>query len=109
MIRPAPQAARNISAGVEPMSLLSRLFGGSATPKPELKPEIYKDFRIFADPAKEGSRFRITARIEKEIAGALKSHTMIRADTFESAELAQEMTLRKAKLLIDERGDKLFE
>ena len=66
MIRPAPQAARNISAGVEPMSLLSRLFGGSATPKPELKPEIYKDFRIFADPAKEGSRFRITARIEKQ-------------------------------------------
>ncbi|HMQ95020.1 MAG TPA: HlyU family transcriptional regulator [Amaricoccus sp.] len=91
------------------MSLLSRLFGGSSAPKPEPKPEIYKDFRIYADPAKEGSRFRITARIEKEIAGALKAHTMIRADTFESAELAQEMTLRKAKLLIDERGDKLFE
>ena len=93
------------------MSLLSRLFGGSpsAKPGPEPEPEIYKDFTILADPAREGGRFRIGARIEKEIGGELWSHHMIRADTFDSADEARQMTLRKAKLLIDQCGDKLFE
>jgi hypothetical protein len=90
------------------MSLLSRLLGGSPPPKPQAEPEIYKDFRIFSEPAREGGRFRVSARIEKEIDGELKSHHMIRADIFESEETAHEMTLRKAKTLIDEQGSSLF-
>lgn len=91
------------------MSILSRLFGGSSAREPEPEPETYKDFRIFAEPIKEGSSFRIAARIEKEIGGEVRSHRMIRADTFDSADTAAEMSTRKAKLLIDQLGDKVFD
>ena len=63
------------------MSLLSRLFGGPTPQAPESEPEIYKDFRIFAEPIKEGGGFRVAARIEKETDGRVRSHHMVRADT----------------------------
>jgi hypothetical protein len=91
------------------MSLLSRLFGGASAPKPQPEPEHYKDFRIFVEPEKAAGGFRIGARIEKEIDGELRSHRLIRADTFDSAETANEMTLAKARLLIDQQGDTLFD
>jgi len=90
------------------MSLLSRLFGGRSAPDPETEPEIYKDFRIFAEPEKAGGSFRVAARIEKEIDGELRSHHMIRADTCDAEETAQEMSTRKAKMLIDQQGEKIF-
>lgn len=89
------------------MSLLSRLFGGGA-PKPGHSPETYKGFTITPDPAREGSRFRIGARIEKEIGGEVKSHTLIRADTLDDEEAAVAASLGKARQVIDEQGDRLF-
>ena len=89
------------------MSLLSRLFGGGA-PKPGRPPETYKDFAITPDPAREGPRFRIRARIQKEIGGEVKTHTLIRADTLDDEEAAVAASLNKAKMLIDEQGDRLF-
>lgn len=91
------------------MSLLSRLFGSTPTPKPEAEPEVYKDFRIFAEPVKEGGTFRVAARIEREIDGELKTHLMVRADTCNSAEMAEEVSTRKAKTLIDQTGNALFD
>ena len=92
------------------MSILSRLFGRSSAPapKPEARPETHKDFTIFAEPIQEGSRWRVAARIEKEVDGELKSHSMIRAATCESAEAAEELTLRKARQTIDQLGETLF-
>jgi hypothetical protein len=92
------------------MSLFSRLFGGGSAPKPEpeAEPEIYKDFRIFAEPVKEGGGFRVAARIEKEIGGEVKSHRMVRADTCDSVETAREVTTNKAKMLIDQQGNAIF-
>ncbi len=90
------------------MSLFSRLFGGSSGSTPEPEPELYKDFRIFAEPVKEGGVFRVAARIEKEVDGAVRSHRMVRADTCDSAEAARDVTTRKAKSLIDQVGDKIF-
>ncbi|KAE9627898.1 hypothetical protein FEE96_06580 [Parasedimentitalea maritima] len=91
------------------MSLLKKLFGGSdaAAPKgPE--PEIYKDFTIFPDPIAEDKHYRLAARIEKEIDGELKIHRLIRADTLNSSEAAGEAAIQKAKLVIDQMGDRLF-
>ncbi len=90
------------------MSLFSRLFGGTSGPEPEAEPEFYKDFRIFAEPVREGSNFRVAARIEKELGGELKSHRMVRADTCDSIETAREVTMTKAKMLIDQQGDAIF-
>ncbi len=91
------------------MSLLSRLFGGGGGPaKPRHASETYKDFTITPDPARDGPRFRIQARIEKEIGGAVKTHTLIRADTFEDEEAAASASLGKARQMIDEQGDRIF-
>ncbi|MEL7105209.1 MAG: HlyU family transcriptional regulator [Pseudomonadota bacterium] len=90
------------------MALFSKLFGGGRAAEPKGPDETYKGFRIFADPAKEGSRFRVGARIESGEGDGLKSHRLIRADVLESRDLAVDVSVNKAKQLIDEQGDGLF-
>lgn len=89
------------------MSLLSRLFGGGKS-EPESEAEEYEGFKITPQPAREGGRYRIGARIEKEVDGAVKSHDLIRADTLDDLQSASEASVRKAKQVIDEQGDRLF-
>ena len=74
------------------MSLLSKLFGGGGA-KPAAKPEEYEGFQISAQPVSEGPRYRIGALIEKEIGGETKSHTLIRADTLEDRQSANEASI----------------
>ncbi|UZD91746.1 HlyU family transcriptional regulator [Cognatishimia activa] len=88
------------------MSLLKKLFGGSGPKAPE--PESHQGFLIFPDSQAEGGNYRLGARIEKEIGGELKTHLLIRADTFNTADAANEAAVRKAKLLIDQMGERLF-
>ncbi len=88
------------------MSLLSRLFGGS--PKPEATTETYEGFRIIPEPHSGAGGYKIAARIEKEVGGELKTHQLLRADTVQSAEEAEALSIRKAKQLIDEQGERLF-
>ena len=90
------------------MSLLSKLFGGGGGSSTPADPEVYQGYSIFPEPMKEGSRYRIAARIEKEIGGEVKVHQLIRADTLESLDAATEATMRKAKAVIDEQGDGIF-
>jgi len=91
------------------MSIFGKLFGGGAAPAPkEVEPVEYNGFRIYPEPMKEGGTYRIAARIEKEIAGEVKTHQLIRADTLESAEAAAEASLAKAKGLIDQQGETIF-
>lgn len=91
------------------MSLLSRLFGGKAGggAEPEA-PVVYEGFRILADPIHEGSTYRVAARIELDVDGAVKEHQMIRADTVNDLEEAKTTSIRKAKQMIDEQGAALF-
>lgn len=88
------------------MSLLKKLFGGSGPKAPE--PVTHEGFLIFPDSQAEGSNFRLGARIEKEIGGELKVHQMIRADTFQTVDAANEAAVLKAKLMIDQMGERLF-
>jgi hypothetical protein len=88
------------------MSLLSRLFGRAAAKAPE--PVLHKDCRIFVAPIKEGSGYRVAARIEKDIDGQVKTHQLVRADTIPSLEEASAITLTKARQAIDQLGDALF-
>jgi hypothetical protein len=88
------------------MSILSKLFGGA--PKPAKEPELYKEFRIFPEPQSDAGGYRIAARIEKEVDGETKTHRLLRADTVQSAEEAEAFSIRKAKQLIDEQGERLF-
>lgn len=88
------------------MSLLSRLFGGKAGNSPD--PELYEGFAIYPEPVNEGGRWRIAARIEKEVGAELKTHQLIRADTLEDQETAVRESTAKAKVLIDEQGERIF-
>lgn len=89
------------------MSLFKKLFGGGGS-GPEVEPVLHKDFRITVNPEKTGGGYRIGALIEKEVGGETQTHQMIRADMVESAETAADISLRKAKQLIDEQGEGLF-
>lgn len=89
------------------MALFSRLFG-SKSPEPKGPDEAYKGFRIFAEPAPDGSRFRVGARIELDVDGETKVHRLIRADVLESRDVAIEVSVNKAKQVIDEQGEGLF-
>ena len=88
------------------MSLFSKLFGKSAAKEPT--PEEHKGFQIFPEPIKESGGYRISARIEKEIDGEVKSHTMIRADTYSGLDTATEASLTKAMQFIDQQGERIF-
>jgi len=90
-----------------PMPFLSRLFGKSAAPAAPA-PALHKGCRIFPDPIKAAGGFRVAARIEKDVAGEVKVHQLVRADTFGSLEEAQATSLAKAMLAIDQLGDDLF-
>lgn len=90
------------------MSLLSRLFGGGGS-APEVEPESYKGFRIFAEPISEPGGHRVSARIELDDEGQVLTHQLIRADICNSRDDALEISLAKAKILIDEKGKALFD
>ena len=90
------------------MSILSRLFGGSSGSKTEAEPESFQDFAIYAEPERAEGSYRIAARIEKDIGGELKSHRMIRADTCNSLDEARELSIAKAKMLIEQQGETIF-
>ena len=89
------------------MSLLKKLFGGGAS-APGAKPETYEGCTITPEPQKESGGYRLQATIQKELGGVMKSHTLIRADTFQSPDEAAEASIRKGKQMIDEQGDRLF-
>ena len=91
------------------MSILSRLFGGGT--KPEARAEVsetYKEFRITAAPQSDSEGYRVGARIEKEVDGEVKVYHLLRADTLRSLDEAETFSIRKAKQVIDEQGERIF-
>ncbi|RWX78243.1 transcriptional activator HlyU [Neorhizobium lilium] len=96
-------------------SFLSNLFsmfsGGdktAAAPVAKAEPQLYGDCRIFAEPMREGSQFRLAGRIEKDVSGAVLTRTFVRADVFTTHDDAVEFTIRKAQQIIDQNGLSLF-
>ncbi|MDP5219030.1 HlyU family transcriptional regulator [Ruegeria sp. 2205SS24-7] len=89
------------------MSLFSKLFGGGKKSEPE--PIPYKGFEIFPNLIAEGGKYRLSARIEKTIDGDRKTHAVIRADVFDSRDEAESFSIAKAKQVIDEQGERIFD
>ncbi|MEM6616713.1 MAG: HlyU family transcriptional regulator [Pseudomonadota bacterium] len=92
------------------MSFLKKLFGGggdSGGGKPAAE-TTYEGFAITAIPQSDSGQFRLSGTITKEVNGEMKEHRLIRADLFPSADECAEATIRKAKQVIDEQGEKLF-
>ena len=92
------------------MSFFKKLFGGGGTaaaPK-SVKSAEHKGFTIEARPYKEGGQFQLAGVISKEIDGAHKEHTFVRADRFTSLEEAADIALVKGRQIIDEQGENIF-
>ena len=93
------------------MSFLKRLFGLGSTETPAApaaEAVEYKGYRIRAAPFKEGAQFQTCALINRTVDGVDREHRLIRADRFASLDDARDVSLRKAKQMIDEQGDRLF-
>jgi len=72
------------------------------------RPQEYNGFVIQAAPIEDGSQWLTAGVITKKIGEEQKEHQFIRADTHASREDAEAFSLTKARLIIDEQGDRLF-
>ena len=87
------------------MAWLGRIFGGK-TPEPVVIE--HNGFRIIPVPMKDAGQYRLSARVELDLDDETKKHTLIRVDSFQSLDAANEAAVAKAKQLIDQMGAKLF-
>lgn len=95
------------------MSFLKRLFGSgsesSAPAKPAGEAE-HKGFTIHATPFKaDGGQYQTCGVISKSVDGVVKEHRFIRADRFAGLDDAVQITLTKARQIIDEQGERIFQ
>jgi len=91
----------------------SKVFGGSKSgdaSMAEASPAVeYNGYSIVAAPIKDGSQYKTAGTISKEIEGDLKSAQFIRADNHTDHGAAVTHSQSKAKQIIDEQGDKMFQ
>ena len=95
--------------------LFSRLFGGgpgrakpAASTRNEAKAVDYNGYRIVPAPIRQDTGWLTAGYICREIAGEMKEHHFVRADTLASQEAAEDHTILKARRAIDEQGEALF-
>ena len=89
-----------------------RLFGspsGGAEEAPAADAVEYKGFRIRPAPFKAEGQFQTAGVIEKDSAEGLQEHHFVRAEKHASRDEAASFAITKAKQIIDERGEKMFE
>ena len=91
------------------MSILKRLFGRAPEPVAEAEPEHHGGCAIYPEPIRDGGKWRIAARIVKTVDGKERTHRLIRADTLDSEDAAIAASLAKARHVIDEQGDRIFD
>lgn len=75
---------------------------------PPLAWQSYKAFEIAASPIQEGQQYRVAGFIRSTDAEP-KETRFIRADIIPSKDEAIAFSLKKAELMIDQLGDKVFE
>lgn len=96
------------------MSFLKRLFGVSGGKSDEpVDTQVgeaveHEGYTIRATPFKAEGQFQTCGVISKEIDGAIREHRFVRADRFAVADDAAETALRKARQIIREQGDRMF-
>ncbi|MEI6898124.1 MAG: HlyU family transcriptional regulator [Psychromonas sp.] len=86
-------------------SFLKSMFSVSADTDIAIK---YNGFSIVPTPIREGGQFRVAATITKGEGDTLQTHKFIRSDLVGSQSECAEVTIRKAKMTIDQLEDRLF-
>ena len=94
------------------MSFLRSLLGLGRKDEPQAggpsvaKEAEHKGFLIRATPFKEGGQYQTSGIITKEVDGAVKEHSFIRADRFATLDEAAECAIAKGRQIIDEQGER---
>ena len=92
--------------------IFRRLFGqaeGGATAAVAEDGIEHQGYTIVPQPTRQGSQFGTAGLIVKGEGEARREHRFVRADTHASLDEARQFTIQKAKRLIDEQGESLFE
>ena len=90
-------------------AVLARLVGGGAGAADETMPAVeYKGYRIRPAPYLNGGQYQTAGVIEKDAAGGMKEHRFIRAETHPSKDDAVAFAITKAKQIIDQQGERIF-
>ncbi|MBB99906.1 MAG: transcriptional regulator [Rhodobacteraceae bacterium] len=88
------------------------LFGGGGEKRAssvEFPPVDYKGFTIVPAPTQRNGQWQVAGRIFREGPdGERREHSFIRADQVPGRDEAAEFSLRKAKQIIDEQGERIF-
>lgn len=95
---------------------LKRLFSDSETLPVDNTPTVeavhYNEYLIFVMPKEEAGQYRVAGFIEKPVVGDEQAenlkHEFIRSDLCMSKQQAEQITLQKCKLFIDQVGDNMF-
>ncbi|MGF1476311.1 MAG: HlyU family transcriptional regulator [Geminicoccaceae bacterium] len=90
--------------------VLKSLFGGGSGGEdaPTAETIEHAGYQITPEPFRAGGQWQTAGIIRKEVDGQLKEHRFIRADTIGDLDEARAHSLRKAKQIIDEQGDRMF-
>jgi hypothetical protein len=91
--------------------LFDKLFSGdNREAGPEASASVtYQELEIRPAPVKESNGWRVQGTIVKGSGEDAREHVFIRADACMDRESAVALTVRKARQLIDEQGEKLFD
>ena len=92
------------------LSSLSKLFSApaNASKSEAAEPIEYKDYVITPTPQADQGQYRVSAIITKGEGEQQKTHSFIRSDLVANRDECIELTIRKAKLTIDQLGEQIF-
>jgi hypothetical protein len=92
------------------MSFWKSLFGGGATQSAEKasEPVEYNGYMISAAPYKAEGQYQTAGTITKDVGGVVKEHKFVRADRHAAYDDAVEFSLSKARQIVDQSGDRMF-
>jgi hypothetical protein len=81
---------------------------GSDNPPRVVAETTYQGYTITATPREDPGGWRVSGQISMDQDGTTRTTSFVRADVHGSQEMAAEVTLEKARRLIDEQGPSLF-
>lgn len=93
------------------MKFLRGLFSPRSAPRETSPAEAsveYNGYTITPAPEKGPGGWRIAGTISRELGGERRVHAFGRADTAPDREAIVGMTIEKAKRIIEEQGDRIF-
>ena len=92
--------------------ILGRLSGGEGTEGPaaaSAEAVEYQGYAIRPACRQEGGQWLTAGVISKQLEEELKEHHFIRADWHSAKDAAETCAIAKAKRIIDEQGDRIFD